>query len=278
MQLTLFDVVIPCRTRPIGRYFGGKASPVVREWIGGQLPTDAKVYVEPFSGLWSMGLWRSPSPREIYNDRNPETVALVQAIRDDVDPLIDRLNRTDWNRETYQAAVATLRRYPDPCAAMVRCCLGFVGGGVDGGGTSQGRINRYRDKGTSQARCQEVQGRQFDYLRDVSHRLQNVEIWQTNAPDLIQCLDSPDALFYVDPPYTHNSRGDCRYGVDFSDSEQIALLDLLCSVKGRVALSGYDNPLYNEVLDGWYRSELTCRSSGRSERTEILWRNYDATN
>ena len=260
MQLTLFPTT-PWKTRPIGRYFGGKASPAIREWIGGQLPTDATLYAEPFSGLWSMGLWRSPSPREVYNDRNPETVALVQAIRDNPEPLIDRLNQTIWSRATYHNAVATLRRYPDPYAAMVRCCLGFAGGGVEGGGTSQERRRRYH-------------GATFDYLRGISRRLRHVEIWQADALALTEYLDSPDALFYIDPPYTHDSRGDCRYGVDLSRERQVDLLNLLCSIKGRVALSGYDNPLYNDALSGWHRSELTVKSSGRSNRTEVLWRNY----
>lgn len=269
MQLDLFPDLFPTPSRvpPVGRYFGGKASSVIREWIGGQL-SYGESYVEPFGGLWSVGLWRAKSPIEVYNEINFETQVLMSAIKHNPEPLVEQLNRTDWSRETYYKAGEILQNselaHDWPWAVMVRCCLGFLGGGVDsrlGIGTSKTRIARF-------------EGRRFDYLLEVSQRLQCVKLTAMDAVKCIEYYDSPDAKFFIDPPYTLERRTDARYAFDYSFQQQVELINTITNAQGQIALSGYDNPLYSEALADWRREELVTRSSGRSPRTEILWMNY----
>ena len=62
-----------------------------------------------------------------------------------------------------------------------------------------------------------------------------------------------------------------------TNSDHRALAQTLNSVKGKVALSGYHGPLYDELYHNWWRIEADPKlcHSVKKERTEILWLNYD---
>lgn len=50
------------------------------------------------------------------------------------------------------------------------------------------------------------------------------------------------------------------------------------NVKGKVMLSGYDNPLYQKHLSGWRQTTrvqaLQCSRDKTQKRTESLWMNW----
>lgn len=47
-----------------------------------------------------------------------------------------------------------------------------------------------------------------DHLPWIAERLLRVQIENRPAIDVIRLYDSPDTLFYCDPPYIHETRGD----------------------------------------------------------------------
>jgi len=56
------------------------------------------------------------------------------------------------------------------------------------------------------------------------------------------------------------------------------LITSLLACKGKVALSGYDNPTYAEMLKGWHITRAPFKniaSASGKERQEVLWTNYD---
>ena len=64
-----------------------------------------------------------------------------------------------------------------------------------------------------------------------------MQIENDHALAVISRHDSPETLFYCDPPYPHESRGDSKaYGYEMSDDEHRRLADLLHSVKAKAAL------------------------------------------
>jgi hypothetical protein len=57
------------------------------------------------------------------------------------------------------------------------------------------------------------------------------------------------------------------------------LLDTIVQCRGRVAISGYANELYDMVLRDWERHtwDLPNNAAGgkaKARETEVLWRNY----
>jgi DNA adenine methylase len=115
-------------------------------------------------------------------------------------------------------------------------------------------------------------------LPEIVQRLQRVQIENAPALEIILRYDSPETLFYCDPPYPHQARGDARaYGYEMTDREHEKLAETLGAVRGAVALSGYRCTLMDRLYSEWRRVDAGTRlcNSSKGERTESLWANYD---
>jgi DNA adenine methylase len=114
-------------------------------------------------------------------------------------------------------------------------------------------------------------------LSEIVQRLLRVQIENSPAISVIKRYDSEETLFYCDPPYPHDSRGDANaYGYEMTDDEHRELAHTLRNIKGKVALSGYNCDLLNELYGDWYRVEAPSKKclSVKQPRTEVLWTNY----
>jgi DNA adenine methylase len=119
-----------------------------------------------------------------------------------------------------------------------------------------------------------------DGLPDVYARLRPVVIENFDAIELIPCEDTPDTLFYCDPPYLHETRTTTDgYRHEMTDADHIRLAGALNEVKGKVILSGYPSGLYDRLYVGWHPLEIPKRNNAAGGRTkaletEVLWLNY----
>jgi DNA adenine methylase len=106
----------------------------------------------------------------------------------------------------------------------------------------------------------------------VSRRLQGVIIEHRDALEVIRAQDTPDTLFFVDPPYMPSTRSKSGYRCELDEAGHLALLERLKAAKGLVVLAGYPSDLYDRVLKDWKRVERPHRASGSFRlRTEVLW-------
>lgn len=64
------------------------------------------------------------------------------------------------------------------------------------------------------------------------------------------------------------------YKHEMTYKEHIELLEVLKNHPGKVLLSGYDNELYNNILEGWKKVQTDTLAEGGLKRTETLWMNY----
>jgi DNA adenine methylase len=119
-----------------------------------------------------------------------------------------------------------------------------------------------------------------DGLPAVHDRLRWVAIRNTDFRQFIPGQDTPETLFYCDPPYLPETRtAPSVYRHEMSEADHRELLDLLRSVRGKVMLSGYPSPLYDETLKSWNRQTFDMpnhAAGGRAKRreTEVLWCNF----
>jgi DNA adenine methylase len=108
-------------------------------------------------------------------------------------------------------------------------------------------------------------------------RLLLVQIENRPAISVIRLYDSPNTLFYCDPPYVHVTRGDdSAYGYEMDDGAHRELAHALQLCKGKVAVSGYRCDLMDQLYSGWRRAdapEKLCHSV-KQIRQEALWMNY----
>jgi DNA adenine methylase len=121
----------------------------------------------------------------------------------------------------------------------------------------------------------------IDGLEAAHARLRDVRVLCRPALDVIRSEDTAATLFYLDPPYLHQTRATTKeYGQhEMSEADHKALLALLGTVKGKVILSGYPSTLYDEALAGWNRHtfDLPNNAAGgktKGRETEVLWCNF----
>jgi DNA adenine methylase len=120
-----------------------------------------------------------------------------------------------------------------------------------------------------------------DGLADVHRRLKDVKVLCRPALEVIRQEDTPATLFYLDPPYLHDTRVATEaYGDhEMTLGDHRELLRVIRQCRGKVILSGYDNGLYNTVLSDWARRTADVPNNaagGEAKRrmTEVLWMNF----
>jgi len=259
-------------------WYGGKYSHL--DWLLPLLP-NCHHYCEPFSGSAAVLLNREPSQVETYNDLDGEVVNFFRVLRDYKDRLIEAIGLTPFAREEFEKA-CTLDPNLD---AIERARRFFVRARqVRTGLAQKASLGRWANcKQTSRAGMSGVVSRwlgSVEALPDIAERLLRVQIENRPAIEVIRLYDSPDTLFYCDPPYVHDTRGDCSaYGNEMTDNDHRELAKVLNTVKGKVALSNYDCSLIDQLYPSprWFKVmglEKTIHST-KGVRREILWTNYD---
>jgi DNA adenine methylase len=114
-------------------------------------------------------------------------------------------------------------------------------------------------------------------LPEIAERLLRVQIENRPAIEVIRLYDDQKTLFYCDPPYPHESRGDSKaYGFEMTNAQHQSLAQLLCKAKGKVAVSGYRCELMETLYKDWRRCDAPKKNchSIKKPRQEALWINY----
>lgn len=265
--------------RPVMRYHGGKFR--LADWIMSFFPDHHHTYVEPFGGAASVLMCKPRSPAEVYNDLDADVVNVFRVLRDpsDAQRLRELCTLTPYARAEFIAAYDDGSDDPVEQArrTIFRAAAGFGSAGATKGRTGFRSYSR-SDRSVTPAMDwasypQAIQG--------FCERLFGVIIESGAALDVMARHDATDTLFYVDPPYLHATRmmdGSRAYRHEMSDQEHENLCNRLTDIQGFVVLSGYPNPMYDDVLlrYGWQR--FTQQSSisgyrGTTNRKECVWLN-----
>lgn len=228
------------------KYYGGKGS--LYKWVIDNLP-DANLYVEAFGGGAWVLLNKPRHPMEVYNDIDDGIVTMFRVIQDVrlYNQLRRKLRYTLYARSEYTRAVDILRN-PAEHTPIDRAWAKFV----------------YHEQGMSGhpfmaaygSWSRHISKRKDDFRDRVSRiyaihkRLQGVQIDNRDALEVIQYWDSPQTVFYLDPPYVPSTRKDRNiYVREMTTEQHEQLIDLLLQVKGKFALSSYANPIYDRLVD-----------------------------
>jgi DNA adenine methylase len=122
----------------------------------------------------------------------------------------------------------------------------------------------------------------IDGLPEVHARLRSVVILNDDATAVIHQQDGANTLFYLDPPYMHETRATTdHYDHEMAPEQHAELLEALAGIKGKFILSGYSCPLYEQAEKryGWHRVEFRVpnqMAGGAAKRVmiEVVWMNY----
>ena len=266
-----------------GKWHGGKGAfnGALAKWIVTLMPTHTH-YVEPYFGMGNVLLAKKHN-------------GVSEAVND-----VHRELTNWWRVLAYEATFAAFRRIieatpfsgveweqagqhsiGDPVHRAVKFfvrCRMSLAGRCD----TFAPLSRTRTRGGMNEQASAWLSA-VDGLPEVHARMKRVVILPSmNALDVIRTQDGPNTLFYLDPPYLHETRAAKQvYDHEMLRDDHIELLAVLANIQGKFLLSGYRSILYDRFSDecGWHRSEYliaNCAASGLKKRTmlECVWTNF----
>jgi len=247
-----------------------------------------RVYVEVFGGAGHILFKKEPSVIEVYNDIDSGLYLFFKILRDEnkANLLKQKLDLTPYSREEFYHCRDTWRDEQDDIEKVRKWYVTAMQSFSTNFSTWSHSKSKSR-RGMSQVVSQWL-GKIEDNLPKAVERLKVLQIENMDYKDLLKKYDGEDTLFYLDPPYIHKTRKmTYQYTHEMEDEQHEEMIDILLHIKGKAILSGYDNEIYNKLLNnGWKRvflGEYDKRSEkainkSRSKGQEFVWINYDIQN
>lgn len=234
-------------------------------------------YVEPYFGAGAV-LFVKPHEQqsEVINDVDGQLMNFWTVLRDHTDEFRRRVCLTPFSEEVWERSANPSDDPIESAVRMfVRCRQSRAALGKDFATMVKTRPRRGMQDNVS-AYLSAVDG-----LAEAAMRLQRVVIFNRDALRVINDQDGPFTLFYLDPPYLHETRVSTgSYQFEMSDTDHMRLLEMLKTIQGRAILSGYPSDMYDQHLCDWRQDEIQIPNQASGSRTkeiktEVLWMNYD---
>lgn len=258
-------------------WFGGKY--MHAEFVLKHLPK-SRTYVEVFGGSAVILLNRAPSKIEVYNDIYSEIVNFFKVLREQPQELINSIYLTPYSIEEYKKSYRTLQDGTDLERARKFFCVVNQSFNASTSRQTGWKISTE----VSRARISEAVNRwltKIPNLYRAVERLRTVQICNHDFRVIFEKFDSPNTLFYCDPPYMHHTRcNNDEYENELSPTDHQDLLHLCLHAKGKVAISGYSNEIYSDALKDFEMHLAPEKRTGlfHSSNREVLWTNYKISN
>lgn len=234
---------------PIGR-IGGKK--LLKKRIVERFPPayQEMVYVEPFIGGGSVFYHKDPSAQEVINDIDEGVYLIHSGLKRFSGRLKGKFPHTrelweEWKRKVPETDEEVFMK------EYLTSKMSFM-------------CNR-----TSY--CPRVSCRVS--LNDYTDRLKDTVILNQDYREVIEAYDSPNTLFYLDPPYEQARK---TAGYKHSRFDMVAMKEVLDGVKGKWVLSINEGEHIRELFKGYTILPLTTlyRSPKPRTVTELLITNY----
>lgn len=262
------------------KWHGGKH--YLSDWIISKFATHTH-YVEPYFGGGSVLFAKDPEGiSEVVNDINLGLSNFYWVLQ--TPELFQRfmqvIELTPFSEDEFSLATEntpTVIEYPVKSAVdfFIRYRMSRQGLGKDFATLSRNRTRRGMNEQVA-AWLSTIEG-----LPEAHERLKRVVVLNRDAIDVIKQQDGPNTLFYLDPPYLHETRVTTSdYEFEMTYDKHAKLLLTLEGIKGKFVLSGYPSELYASFAkkNKWNYEERLIDNKASSKKTketkvECLWWN-----
>lgn len=216
-------------------FYGGKQS--LADQIVARMPAH-RVYLEAFCGGAAVLFAKPRAEREVINDLDGRVVRFWRALRDHPEELAQAVALTPYAREEWEFCRDKPDAEDDVEAARRFLCLTDQSFSRSWGSWAPPSIALDK-RGRWQPGTWSSLPRR---IRDAAQRLAGVCVERTDGVELAKRFDLPEAVIYIDPPYTGKHRLTPEKGYAYDDSDGLwkrlcnALLEI---THAQVLLSGY---------------------------------------
>ena len=258
------------RTLPYlgGKYYNAK-------WINENLPSGTQhLYVEPFAGMANVFLIRERNHVEILNDINSRITNWYKVLRDNPEPLLNRLKITEYSRDVFNEAIEKLED-DDPVIRAWAFMVSVQGNVVHTDNNHSFAVTfSFSKRGGKALAFENLKVK----MRLLIKRLQAVQIENKDVGDLLDRIKNFDnTVIYCDPPYYSAN----VHHYSYTDFDINRISEMLLVQKGKVAISGYgeewDHLGWRSIeKETWLHAlgKFTDEKTEKQKRTEKLWMNY----
>lgn len=263
--------------KPAFPYYGGKS--YIAQWILSFVPPH-HTFVDLFGGSGAIILAKEPSPVEVFNDIDEGLTHFYSVLRDPqmAEELVRRLELTPYSRSEYYNCLRTWKDCKDPVEKARRWYYvqatsfnGRFGAGIRTSPTASSRgksalVSAYQTH--------------VERIREVAKRFRDVIIENLDFAEVVKRYDTPQTVFYADPPYVLETRNKTStYTHEISLDDHRRLVEIALNTKGRWVISGYEHPVYAPLVEnGWTQERLEVVAQAAAynaartrQRTEVLW-------
>lgn len=254
MESSPFTAVRP--TKPAAPYIGGKRN------LSGRLVTRIeavphRTYAEVFVGMAGVFLRRRWRPQaEVINDWSCDVATFYRVLQRHYVAFLDMLRFQITTRAEFERLTAV---DPATLTDLERAARFLYLQRIAFGGKVSGR-----NFGVSLHRAARFDVTKLGpMLEELHERLAGVVIERLTWSDFLARYDTPETLFYLDPPY-YGSERDYGEGM-FSRAEFEAMAAALKGLQGRFILSLNDRPEVRRIFDG-FDIEAVCTHYGVAGR------------
>ena len=260
-------------------------------WYGGkyymandiiELFPEHKMFVEGFGGAGHIIFKKKPSDMEVYNDLHSGLYLLFKLLRENNEELIKAIQLTPYSRKEFMTDNKGSWKTETNDIEKVRKFYVEIMQAVGGKGGWC-----YAKSKSRRGMCQSVSrwlGNIDENMPDLIERLRELQIENLDVIELIKKYDTENTLFYLDPPYIHETRSAQKmYDYEMSNEKHIELVNTLLHIKGKVILSGYEHEIYKPLEDTGWQKVLLGDYAKRSQKSndgeldkgqEFVWINY----
>ena len=251
--------------------FGGKGRTVHR--LLPLLP-EHHTFVEPFCGAASLFFAKEPSPVEVLNDIDGDIANFFRVLRDPetFEGFRRKVEATPYSREQYAECQAHLAG--DQGSDVTRAWAYFVlarqsfSARVESGTWGHVITESARGIAAMNSKWLSAIGR----LPEVHARLMSAQIENLDFRKVLRGYDTPNTLYFLDPPYTGPTRRRGGYKHEMTAEDHRDLVQVLLSVKGKVILTGFPSDAYEPLEKaGWTTRDWNHLSyaPGRTRKTGL---------
>lgn len=241
------------------------------------------VYCEPFFGGGAVLLAKNPEGvSEVVNDLNGDLSNFWRVLQDadtwrDFCRIVQAIPFSEVEFADAQRATVFGSDVDRAVNFFVSCRQSLAGRMASFAPLSRTRTRRGMNEQAA-AWLTAVEG-----LPAVHERLKRVVVLNRDALEVIRSQDGPDVCFYLDPPYTADTRtAPDVYAHEMPREKHVELLKVLSEIDGKFLLSGYRSKLYDKAAEvcGWARRdfELPNNAAGGKDKRRMIescWANYE---